>query len=343
MIFSFFQKFETFAADLEDGEFALFAPVGAEDVAGDGELMDEAADVGGRSAGDGGHELGRGGVGMGDQIIQDGPGSGHQFGGLIIGGGEPKTVLGEVGTGVKRRGSEVAGFEAAEANEGVARIGFDGQHEVDCGGDGGRAAEDTVLVVVVQDEDGGLGRFGEAAKVEQDGLDGGNCVLVATVHNVGQSVYDDEADAEGLSLLDDGEAIVPGAKVETRQGAVMQGGLRAGLVGMENAMQASPDAGEAGFFIYEQGRGGFDGTTQPGFAQGDADGEIEGQVGLFGAGIADEDVEAGAGEEAFDAPVEDGRRGQRFGGRVDVTLKDVEEVGKANRMCIHKNPLWNVG
>lgn len=49
------------------------------------------------------------------------------------------------------------------------------------------------------------------------------------------------------------------------------------------------------------------GAAEPIVAEGDADGQIEGGVGLFGAGSADEQVEAGTGEEALDEPI-DGRR-----------------------------------
>jgi len=54
-------------------------------------------------------------------------------------------------------------------------------------------------------------------------------------------------------------------------------------------------------------------VAEPGLSHGNANGEIDDSECFLGARIADEDSEAGAGEEAFDAPFEGWRRSQRIG------------------------------
>lgn len=60
--------------------------------------------------------------------------------------------------------------------------------------------------------------------------------------------------------------------------------------------------------------------TEPGLAGGDADSQVEGQPGFFGTRSADQQVETGAGNDAFDAPILPGCRVEGFPGRVDAQL-----------------------
>lgn len=70
------------------------------------------------------------------------------------------------------------------------------------------------------------------------------------------------------------------------------------------------------------------GAAEPGLASGDADGEMEGEPGLFSAGRADEQVEARTGDDPLDKGGLGRRRGfESFPGGVDAQLADVV-VGK---------------
>lgn len=105
-----------------------------------------------------------------------------------------------------------------------------------------------------------------------------------------------------------------------------------GGAAVEDSMDASPEAAEAGFFVDKQDphaipllrrgmargrlvsrlslsarKAGF--TPKPGLAGGNSYGEVEGGPGLHDTGRADEKVEAGAGEQAFDGPLSSGRVG----------------------------------
>jgi hypothetical protein len=64
---------------------------------------------------------------------------------------------------------------------------------------------------------------------------------------------------------------------------------------------------------------GSDGTTQPGLAHGNTEGKVDGHVGFLGAGVADEEVEAGPGDDAIHDPIAR-RRG------LDDILEAVEDA-----------------
>lgn len=88
----------------------------------------------------------------------------------------------------------------------------------------------------------------------------------------------------------------------------------------EGVADASPDARAARLHIKDVCGSLLDGKAEPGFAEGDAGGKIESQEGLFGAGLADDDVEAWASEKIRDDPF-DGRWGtEGVSGRVDVDV-----------------------
>lgn len=102
------------------------------------------------------------------------------------------------------------------------------------------------------------------------------------------------------------------------QGLEVERGVWAAAVGEKGAVDAGPEARAAGFHVDEIGGGLLDREAEPGFAEGDAGGQIEGEQGLFGAGLADEDVEAGAGEKVGNEPFDAGWRAEGIFGGVDV-------------------------
>jgi hypothetical protein len=50
------------------------------------------------------------------------------------------------------------------------------------------------------------------------------------------------------------------------------------------------------------GTAGADGATQPRLAHGNTEGKVDSHVGFLGAGVTDEEVEAGTGEDAIRDP-----------------------------------------
>lgn len=87
------------------------------------------------------------------------------------------------------------------------------------------------------------------------------------------------------------------------------------VVGFESGGEAAPELVETAFFIDKEYVGLVGGVVEPGLAEGDTSGKVGSEVGLFGAGLADEEVEAGAGEEVGDGPIYSGRgRHELIGG-----------------------------
>lgn len=222
--------------------------------------------------------------------------------------GEPKAVIFEMGQGAEGLRKDFPGLEGRNVNERAGGGALDGEHEIDGGGDGAGAAEGALFVVVVQDDYGGLEALGELAQVGKDGQDGGDVVFVAPTDDIDQGVDDDELGAEQAGVAGEIVDIQDIVKVIGAGGDEMEGSAFGGLVAGERGIGALPEAVEAGFFVdVEDGRLG-NGQPQPGLAEGDADGKIEGEEGFFAAGVADDEVEAGAREEALDTPEDGGRR-----------------------------------
>jgi len=90
----------------------------------------------------------------------------------------------EVGAGGKGRRRKQTRFEGIEGDGGITRLGLDLEHEVGGGGDGVGTTEETMAVGVMGDDDGGAAGFGEAAKVEDDGQDGGQAGFAATAQEI---------------------------------------------------------------------------------------------------------------------------------------------------------------
>ena len=219
--------------------------------------------------------------------------------------------------GSEGQGESGAGFERAEMNEGLAGFGFDGQHEVDGASDGGGAAEDAGFVGVMDEQDSGVANLGQVAQVGEDGIDGEGAVLVPASDDIHEGIDDDEAGGVGAGLLGQLFGLAAVAQVVGAHADKVKQGAGRRLVGVEGGMQAGEHAGVAGLFVYDEDGGGVGRAAQPILPQGDADGQIESGVSLFGAGSADEQVEAGAGEETLDEPVDGRRDGESFIGVVD--------------------------
>lgn len=210
------------------------------------------------------------------------------------------------GAGAESRRGEEASFEGAQLDKIAVGGGGKGEHEVHGGGDGGGAAKDAVPVGVVDDDDGGAAIIGQAAEVEKHGLDGGEVVL-AGAHEVGESVDDDEAGIQGLGALGEGVGIARVTQVVAAEGDVAEWRVALDLVGAEGGVETTPNLVEARLFVDEEHGAGLDGVAQPGLAGCHANGQIDGEVGFLGAGVAHQEVEAGADKEAVDTPFE-GRR-----------------------------------
>ena len=86
--------------------------------------------------------------------------------------------------------------------------------------------------------------------------------------------------------------------------------------------------------------------SKPGFAQGSTDGEVDGGDGLFGAGAADEEVEAGAGEETFEDPFECGRLVEGFAGLIKDAIGEgtVDSVrAEGIHLSLDAVAIWKAG
>jgi hypothetical protein len=82
-------------------------------------------------------------------------------------------------------------------------------------------------------------------------------------------------------------------------------------------VEARPNLEEARLFVDNKDRTLGDGATEPRLSEGDADGKVYCEVGFLGAGVADEEVEAGLGEEVLNAPLGRGRLVERIFGSVE--------------------------
>lgn len=229
-------------------------------------------------------------------------------------GSEMEAAGGEVGQGGEGLGGGVSRFEGLEVYPNRVGFALDVKKQIDTGRDDAGAAEDAGLVVVVQDEDGGVGGLGQVAHAQDEGLQDEDRVLVTAAHDISQGIDDDEAGVDGLGGLHEALAFVGIAQIEVGQGHVMERRFGRGVVGLERGMDARPEARLASLFINEEDGALVDGAAEPGLAGGEANGQVEGEEGLLGTGIADENVERAAGEEAFDAPVLGGRRLEGIGG-----------------------------
>lgn len=172
----------------------------------------------------------------------------------------------------------------------------------------------------MDEEDGGVGLFGEDAQAVEDGIDGGGVVLVGAAQEAGEGVDDEQAALVFLQEEADVAAMLLVGEVVDGQGLEVERGFGIGVVGDKSAVDAVEEARAAGFKIDEEDGSLDDGAAEPRLAGGDADGEIEAEEGLLGARVANEDVEAGAGEEAGDEPFELGRRAEGFSGAMDLDV-----------------------
>lgn len=227
------------------------------------------------------------------------------------------------------------------------RRGLDEEHVIHAGGKSGGAAEDALLVGVVDDQDGDIGLQTEAAQVGENGLDGQDIVLVCAGHDVVETVDDDETSVEGVGALDEGnDDIVFGKVVEGGRDEMERGCARRVEAAYDEG-EARPSALQSAFFVHDKYWSRLRGAAEPGLASGDADGEMEGEPGLFGAGRADEQVEAGTGDDALDEGGLGGRRGfESFPGGVDAQLADVvvgEFIGSLLDLKLHVGGVRPIG
>lgn len=84
-------------------------------------------------------------------------------------------------------------------------------------------------------------------------------------------------------------------------------------VGVEGGVEASEKLAGTGLLVDEEHWSLGYGMVEPGLARSNANGKIDDGEGFLGTRIADEDGDAGAGEETSDAPFEGRRRSQRIG------------------------------
>lgn len=203
------------------------------------------------------------------------------LGELLVGGGEPEEVGLDVGASVELDGGQIAGFEGLDGDEALLRGRGYGKHVVYGGGDDGGAAEVALFVVVMDDDEGGLALFGDAAQVVEDGLDGENAVLVAAAHDVGKGVDDDQPGIVAEGVLGEVFDILLEAEVVTTEGDEVKRGSGDGTAVAGSSVEALPEAGEAGFFVDEEDGTLLDGPIEPGLAEGDAEGKIDGEEGPF--------------------------------------------------------------
>lgn len=212
--------------------------------------------------------------------------------GFEVDGGRALGCGGEDGIGGEGFWRVEAGFEGADFNVGVVGGRIDGKHEIHGSGDGRGPAKETAAIGVVDDEDSRPGEIGDTAQVEEDGLNRGDAVF-CSVHQVGEGVDHDETDAEVDSAIGKHFGVVVVAEVVASEGSEVEGRTFVGVMALDGSVQARPELLEAGLFIHEKNGALEDRTTQPGFAHGNAEGKVDGHVGLLGAGVADEEVEAG--------------------------------------------------
>lgn len=221
---------------------------------------------------------------------------------------------------------------------GVLRRGLDQEHVINAGGESGGAAEDALLVGVMDDEDGQVGLDAEAAQVGENRLDGEDIVLIGAGHDVVETIDDDETSVEGEGALNErDDDTFFGEVVEGRRDEVQRRSTRR-VEPAQDAGEARPGALEAALFIQNEGWRRLGGAAKPGQTGRDADGEVESEPGLFGAGRADEQVEAGARDHALDEGGPGGRRFfERFPGGVGAQLAEgvVSFVGRFVDLKLH--------
>lgn len=155
----------------------------------------------------------------------------------------------------------------------------------------------------MDEQDGGTAMLGQAAQVVEQRLDGEDGVLVAAAENARQCVYDDQLGFERKAALDEVVDVFRLAQVVAAEGDEVEGQAVARGAAVEHSMDASPEAAEAGFFVDKNCGGLGDRAIQPRLTCGYGDGEIERSPSFERAGWANEEVEAGAGEDAFNAPL----------------------------------------
>ena len=107
--------------------------------------------------------------------------------------------------------------------------------------------------------------------------------------------------------MNEGIGIFGIAQVVTGKGGVVERRAPGGIMGVEGGVQARPELEVAGFLVHQKDRALLDRKMEPRLAVGNTSGQIDGKVGLFSAGIANEDVETGLSEDAGDDPIEDRR------------------------------------
>jgi hypothetical protein len=198
--------------------------------------------------------------------------------------------------------------------------GVDVEHEIRSDGDDGGAAEVAGFVGVVEDENGEPGLLGEAAELEEDREDHREAVDGGAAQQAGQAIDDEETSADLAGGVEDGLGIGRLGQIVAGVGGEVDGGVGGGVVAGEDGVEAAVELGQASFFIDVKDGRLLGLAAEPVGAEGGADGKIEGEVGLFGAGRADEDGETGARQQAADGPLERRRRLEGVLGGIDGAM-----------------------
>ncbi|KPK22590.1 MAG: hypothetical protein AMK69_19490 [Nitrospira bacterium SG8_3] len=189
------------------------------------------------------------------------------------------------------------------------------EHQVHRPAQVGGAAVDTPLVGVVDDEHGGAHLVRQRPQGAQDGGQVEDRVLIRAGDDPHEGVDDDEGSAGLVRLFTDGMEIILVAQVDAAERGQLEGEFSGGLVAAHDTGEAVEEAGLPTLLVDPQhvGAGGL--ALEPGLAEGEADGHVEGGEGLFGAGFTDEQAQAGLGDEIVDEPIapDTGMEGGRGG------------------------------
>ena len=238
------------------------------------------------------------------------------------GGGEPD-AFGRVMRWVKvNLGGEglmgdVAGLDGLEFDEGGVPAAVNHEEKVYSAAEVGAAAVDAGLVGVVDEDDGGVQLVGEGAEGAEDGDEGEDGVFVGTWDDASKGVDYDEGGGVPTGVGGDSVDAVGVAEVKPGEGSGVEGEVVGGVVGAHGTGKALEEAVAAALFVDPEDVGLVGGVIEPRLSQGEGDGEVEDDEGLFGTGTPGDEGEAGVGDEVVDKPAGLDGVGEGVGGGHD--------------------------
>jgi len=197
-------------------------------------------------------------------------------------------------------GGYITGLDGLEFDKGSVSPAVGHEHEVNSPEEMGAAAVDAGLVGVVDDDDGGEAFVSKGAEGTEDGAKVEDGVLVDAGDDTCKGIDDDEGGAGLVSGLRNDVDVLGAAEIETSEGGEMEGEVGGSVMGAHDLGKAGEEAELTALFVNPEDASLFGGAVEPGHAEGNADGEVEEGVGLFGTGHTDDEVEAGMGDEVGD-------------------------------------------